>query len=138
MQAQDRIKISNLKNTVKHQKSLSEKRVIKAKTSQLKPPIEAQDRALTLEQKLDAYEQSQRDILKEIDSLKRTLENLNQHIAHIAKESTKANQQLTEDIHKVLKQYNAAKDQITQLQDKLKSQGEDLDNVTHIKSSLKV
>ena len=125
--ALSRIANKNLQKEVQKLTKLSKQRVEKAKDHLLHELIAAQEKTNNLEKVIDDHEHTQRNLLEEIDNLKRAISQRDGHIDLITQGSNEANFQLTEELKQAAVILNATRSEVNQLQNELKTQKEELD-----------
>ena len=131
--ARARIAKKKLSKDFQQFQKLSKTRIEKAKNHLLHELIAAQTKANSLEQLVNEQDESHRNFIVKIDSLKRAISQRDEHIALITQGGIEANSELSTELNQTTTALSAAKNQLSQLQDQLRKQTEELDSktVTH-------
>ena len=134
--ARARIEITKLTKELKNLERLSGKRVEKAKQTNLHLLIAAQEKAENLETTVQAYAQSQSELLVERDALKRALDSKEKYIEQITNGGIEAHNQLTEEVKQLKTSLSVSQSQVQQLKDQFKTQQAELDATLKLKENL--
>ena len=106
------------------------------KQTNLHPLIAAQEKAENLETTIQAYAQSQSELLVERDALKRALDSKEKYIEQITNGGIEANNQLTEEVKQLKTSLSVSQSQVQQLKDQFKTQQAELDATLKLKANL--